>query len=208
MSASISMDRTLGALARSWRWTLAFGILCALVGLGVLFWPRETVRIVAILFAVQLIAASVFRFLVTFARTGESVIQKLQMAALASFAFVIGIILLEDLHLSIRLLTMVLGVYWGVHGVIEFVEAINLSSRTDRIWVVASGIMGVVVGVILIVAAAFPSIVEPYRSPLTLMTQTLGAWLVVFGLIMVVRAFRVRSPHAAGTTSGLRPAGT
>ena len=209
MSVSISTDSSLGSPARSWGWTLAFGIVCALVGFGVLFWPRETLRIVAILFAVQLIAASAFRFVVTFMRTGESMVQKLQMAALASFAFVIGIILLKDPHLSIRLLTMVLGVYWGVHGAIELVEAINLGSRTDRIWVVASGIMGVVVGVILIVAAAFPSIVSAYRSPLMLMTRTLGAWLVVFGVILVVRAFRVRSPHpATGTTSGLRPAGT
>src|SRR5262252_8360825 len=98
MSASISTDSTLGALARSWRWTLAFGIVCALVGLGVLFWPHETLRIVAILFAVQLIAASAFRVVVSFMRTGESMAQKLQMAALAIFAFVVGIALLKDLH--------------------------------------------------------------------------------------------------------------
>src|SRR5262249_51649677 len=130
-----------GPLARSWGWPLGYGILCALVGLGVVVWPGETLRIVAILFALQLIAASVFRFVVTFVRTGESMVQKLQMAALASFAFVAGIILLENAGLSIRLMTIVLGVYWVIHGAIELVEAISHSGRTDRAWVVASGTM-------------------------------------------------------------------
>lgn len=208
MAASISrIETALGPLARSWGWPLVYGILCALVGLAVLVWPRETLRIVAILFAVQLISASVFRFVVTFVRTGESMVQKLQMAALASFAFVAGIVLLENLGLSLRLMTIVLGVYWAIHGAIELVEAVSHSGRTDRVWVVASGTMGVVVGLILILAAAFPSSFLTLPDPLLLVTRTLGVWLVVFGVIQVVRALRARSPHpASGETSSVRPA--
>lgn len=208
MAASISrIDTALGPLARSWAWPLVYGILCALVGLAVLIWPSETLRIVAILFAVQLIAASVFRFVVTFVRTGESMVQKLLMAALASFALVAGIVLLQNVALSLRLMTIVLGVYWAIHGAIELVEATSHSGRTDRVWVVASGTMGVVVGLILILAAAFPSSFLTLPDPMLLVTRTLGVWLVVFGVIQVVRALRARSPHpASGETSGVRPA--
>lgn len=210
MSASITkIGTSLGPLARSWRWTLIYGIVCALVGTAVLFWPRETLRIVAILFAVQLIAASVFRFVVTFIGSGESMVRRLQMAALASFALVAGIMLLENVGLSLRLLVIVLGVYWGIHGAIELVEAMGHSCRTDRMWVLASGTMGVVVGLILVLAGAFPASWPLFRGPLLLMTRVLGGWLVVFGLILVVRAFRLRLPHpAADAPPGLRPAGT
>lgn len=198
-----------GALTRSWRWTLTYGIVCGLVGLAVLFWPHETLRIAAILFAVQLIAASVFRFVVTFIRTDDSMVRKLQMAALASFALVIGIVLLENVRLSLRLMLIVLGLYWGIHGAIELVEAIGHSCRTDRMWVLASGTMGVVVGLILVLVAAFPLAWPGFLVPLVLTIRTLGIWLVVFGVILVVRAFRTRLLHpATSTTSGLRPAGT
>jgi uncharacterized membrane protein HdeD (DUF308 family) len=211
MSATITrVETALAPLARSWTWTLAYGISCALVGLAVLVWPHETLRIVAILFAVQLIGASVFRFVVSFIRTGESMVQKLQMAALATFAFVLGIVLLQDLSLSLRVMAIVLGVYWGTHGVIELVEAISHDSPRDRTWVVASGIMGIVVGLILVLAAAFPSNFAAYTGPLVLITRTLGGWLIVFGVMLVVRAFRVRPPQPASgqTPGGLRPAGT
>ena len=208
MAASIRrIETALGPLARSRGWPLVYGILCALVGLAALVWPRETLGIVAILFAVQLIAASIFRFVVTFVRTGESMVQKIQMAALASFAFVAGIVLLENVGLSLRLMTIVLGLYWAIHGAIELVEAVSHSGRTDRVWVVASGIMGMVVGLILILVAAFPSSFLTLPDPLLLVSRTLGAWLVVFGLIQVVRAIRSRSPHpTSGKTSGVRPA--
>ena len=207
MSASVSKIES--ALTRSWRWTLTYGIMCVLVGLAVLFWPRETLRIAAILFAVQLIAASVFRFVVTFSRSGDSIVRKLQMAALASFALVIGIVLLENVRLSLRLMLIVLGLYWGIHGAIELVEAIGHSCRTDRTWVLASGIMGVVVGLLLVLVAAFPLAWPAFLVPLVLTIRTLGVWLVVFGVILVVRAFRDRFLHpATGTRSGLRPAGT
>lgn len=210
MSASVNkIEAALGPLVRSWGWTLIYGIVCVLVGLAVVFWPRETLRIAAILFAVQLIAASIFRFVVTFIRTGESMARKLQMAALASFALVVGIVLLENVGLSLRLMVIVLGLYWGIHGAIELVEAMGHSCRTDRVWVLASGTMGVVVGLILVLVAAFPLTWPAFLVPLELTIRTIGVWLVAFGVILVVRAFRLRLPHRApDTTSGLRPAGT
>lgn len=213
MAASIRrIETALGPLARSWGWPLVYGILCALVGLAALVWPRETLGIVAILFAVQLIAASIFRFVVTFVRTGESMVQKIQMAALASFAFVAGIVLLENVGLSLRLMTIVLGLYWAIHGAIELVEAISHDCLRDRAWVVASGIMGLIVGLILVLAGAFPAYFAAFRGNLLLLgiTRTLGVWLIVFGVMLVVRAFRLRPPQPASgqTPGGLRPAGT
>jgi len=211
MSASISkIEGAFAQMSRSWSWTLANGIVSVLFGVAVLFWPRETLRVVATLFALQLIAASLFRFAVTFLRTGESVVHQLQMAALASFALVVGLALLEDMRLSLHFLVIVLGVYWGSHGVIELAEAITHSCRTDRLWVVASGVMGVVVGLILVLAGAVPSLLHVHGAQLLLVARTLGVWLVLFGVMLLVRAFRVRFEEAAAgaASGGLRPAGT
>ena len=208
MSAATSkLGSTLGQLTQSWRWPLTYGIASVLLGLGVVFWPGPTLRIVAVLFAVQLIAASVFRFVVALFRTGDSLVQKLQLAAIASFAYVIGMVLLRNPRLSLRLIAIVLGVYWAIHGAMELVEAMTYAGRTERTWVVASGAMGMIVGLILVVAGVFPSNVEAFQGRFLMVTRTLGAWLVVFGVIMVVRAFRALHP-ATNTASAARPAGT
>jgi uncharacterized membrane protein HdeD (DUF308 family) len=174
-----------------------------LLGLAVIFWPRETLRVVAVLFAVQLIAASAFRFVVAVINTGDSIVYKVQLAALASFALVVGIFLLEDTRLSLRLMSTVLGVYWAVHGAIELVEAIRYSGRTNRTWVAVSGMMGLGVGMILIVAGMFPVDLQAFQNLFLLTTRTLGLWLILFGVILVIRAMRAAAPHpTAGATSG------
>ncbi len=208
MSAATSkLGSPLGKLTQSWRWSLTYGIACLLLGLGVVCWPGPTLRIVAVLFAVQLIVASVFRFVVALIRTGDGMVQKFQLAAIASFAFVIGMVLLGNPGLSLRLIAIVLGVYWAIHGAIELVEAMTYCSRTERAWVVASGAMGMIVGLILIVAGAFPMNFEALHGRFLMVTRTLGAWLVVYGVIMVVRAFRTLHP-ATNTASDIRPAST
>ena len=204
MSASISKsDGTLAPLARSRALTLTYGIASELLGLAVVFWPRETLRVVAVLVAVQLIVASAFRFVVAVINTGDSIVYKVQLAALASFALVLGIVLLEDTHLSLRLMSTVLGVYWAVHGAIELVEAIRYSGRTNRTWVAVSGTMGLGVGLILIVAGMYPVDLPALQSHLLLTTRTLGLWLILFGVILVIRAMRAAAQHpSAGAASG------
>jgi uncharacterized membrane protein HdeD (DUF308 family) len=195
MSSSINkLDSILGPVAHSRAWTLTFGIGSAVLGLAVVFWPRETLRVAAVLFALQLIAASVFRFAVALMSAGDGLIHKLQLAALASFALVVGIVLLEDVDLSLRLMTIVLGAYWAIHGGVELVEAISYSGGTDRTWVIGSGIMGVVVGLILIAVGAFPVDDPALQSRFLLVTRIIGVWLVMFGVILAVRAFRDHAP--------------
>lgn len=69
MSTVMSNDpeAVLKRIGQAWAWILAFGVISALVGLAAIFWPGATLVVVAVVFAVQLIIGSVFRFAAAFA---------------------------------------------------------------------------------------------------------------------------------------------
>lgn len=194
------VDIALGRVGQAWAWILAFGIITALAGLAAVFWPGATLVAIAIIFAVQLIVAGVFRFVVAFAVPGESGWLKALMAVLAVISFILGIYLLGHLALSLLVMAIVLGVYWMAHGIVELFLAFGHPELAGRGWLIASGILGIVAGAILVL---FPGI------SLFTLTLVLGAWLVVFGAVLIGRALHLRSATRAVPTgaAGLRSPG-
>jgi uncharacterized membrane protein HdeD (DUF308 family) len=172
-------------------WVLLGGVCSLAVGFGIFFWPRATLHVVAVLFAVQLIAAALYRYILA-ASSWDRPGRVIPMAALASLALVLGLFLLENPAISLAVLALVVSIYWLVQGVIELIEAQTYRHWTDRGWVVASGVMAIVVGLI-VVGYVIPTM--PLHLPqrtFVLLTRVLGSWLIIYGAIVLIRA--VHSP--------------
>ncbi|HYW27210.1 MAG TPA: DUF308 domain-containing protein [Terriglobales bacterium] len=185
------LESMLTRIGRAWGWILAFGVLSVLVGLVAIFWPSATLIVVAVVFAVQLIVAGAFRFAAAFAVPGESGWLRALQALLAILSFVVGVYLLGHVSLSLLVLALLLGLYWIFHGVTELFVAIGHAELPGRAWMIASGILSAVVGVIVVVAPGIS---------LFALTLLLGVWLIVFGVMAIVRALRIRSAaHALGS---------
>jgi uncharacterized membrane protein HdeD (DUF308 family) len=197
MSAGIGNDfeAALRAVGRAWAWLLAFGIISILAGVAVIVWPSSTLLIIAVVFAVQLVVAGVFRFVAAFAIPGEAGWLRALQAFLAILSFVVGIFLIGHLFLSLLLLAIVLGVYWIVHGVIELFVAIGHGELPGRVWLILSGILGVVAGTILVVAPGIS---------LFALTIVLGIWLIFFGVMLALQAWNVRAATGALRSGSLR----
>ena len=193
------LETALGALGRGWLWILGFGVISVLAGLAALFWPGATLLAIAIVFAVQLIVAGVFRFVAAFAIPGETGWLRALQAVLAVLSFVVGFYLLRHVALSLLVVALVLGFYWTVSGVIELFLAIGHRELPGRAWMIVSGILSVVAGVILVV---MPGI------SLFVLTLVLGVWLIFFGAMLIARAFRVRAAVHGVRSGALRPSGT
>lgn len=177
-------ERWLSRIGRAWGWLLAMGIISVVIGLLVIFYPRATLLAIAILFGIQLIALGVFSFVGAFTTPDKSAWLRALSAVLAVFAFIAGIYLLRRPLLSLLVLAVLLGIFWIAHGVIELFLAIGDSVLPARGWVALSGILSIVAGALVL---AFPGMT------LLVLTLVLGVWLVVYGLILGVRAFRVHS---------------
>jgi uncharacterized membrane protein HdeD (DUF308 family) len=184
-------QQTLRRLGRAWAWILAYGIISVAAGVLALIWPGPTLVVIAILFAAQIIIGAVYQFAASFAMPGESGWLRALLAILAVVSFAVGLFLLGHPVLSLLVLVVMLGLYWVAHGVIELFVAVGHPELPGRRWMVVSGVLGIVAGAI--------ALLVPGISLLAL-TLVLGAWLVVYGVVLAATAIRV---HAV--TRLLRP---
>jgi len=177
-------EQWLSGIGGAWGWLLAMGILSAVIGLLVIFFPHATLLAIAILFGIQLIAVGVFRFVAAFTAPDKSAWLRALTAVVALLAFIVGIYLLRRPALSLLIVAVLLGIFWVAHGVIDLFLAIGDRMLPARGVVALAGILSIVAGALVL---AFPGI------SLFLLTLVLGAWLIVYGAILAVRAFRVHS---------------
>ena len=178
----------LAATGRHWGWLFAFGLLTLLTGAVVLAWPGPTIVVVAVLFGVELVIAGIFRFVAAFG-AGESGGTRVLFALLGVLSFIIGLYALRHILVTIAALALLLGIFWIVNGAVELFGAISNREMQQRGWTAFMGILSVIAGLVVLV---YPAI-----SLLTL-AVVLGVWLLVFGVMEIVLAFRLRqAAHAA-----------
>ncbi|MBJ7598518.1 DUF308 domain-containing protein [Candidatus Nephthysia bennettiae] len=180
-------DEWLARIGHGWGWMLSMGVISVLIGLVALVFPGPTLLAIAILFGIQLVALGVFRFVDAIATSTRSGWLKAVNALLAVIAVVVGVYLLRHPFLSVLLLGVLLGIVWIAYGVFDLFLAAGDPRAPSRAWITAGAILSIVAG-------AFDLFV-PGLSLLALVVA-LGVWLVVYRLILVVRAFHLRS--AAG----------
>ena len=178
----------LAGVGRHWGWVLAFGIVTVLAGLFVLAWPDRTIQVIAVLFGLQLVVAGIFRFVAALATDDESGGTRVLLALLGVLSFIVGLYALRNILVTIAALALLLGIFRIVNGAVEAFTALSHRGMQGRGWTIFVG-LSIVAGVVVLV---YPGI------SLTTLAIVLGFWLLVFGVMEIVLAFRLRSAgHAA-----------
>jgi uncharacterized membrane protein HdeD (DUF308 family) len=187
---SRDLDSMLSAVGRAWGWLLAFGIISVLAGLVAIFWPGSALLVVAYIFGAYLLVGGVFWFVGAFAVPHESGWLRALQALLALLSFAVGIYLLRHPAYTVLIIAILLGFYWIIHGFIELFTGIGHPELPRRGWTIASGILGIIAGAIVLF----------YPSPsLLVLTIVLGVWLIIYGGMLIAGAFQLRSAtHAVG----------
>jgi uncharacterized membrane protein HdeD (DUF308 family) len=174
----------LAGVGRHWGWVLFFGIVTLLAGLFALAWPGRTIVVVAVLFGIQLVVAGIFRFITALAADEESGGARALLALLGVLSFIVGLYALRNVLVTIAALALLLGIFWIVNGAVEVFAALSHRGMQGRGWTIFMGLLSVVAGVAVLV---YPAI------SLTTLAVVLGFWLLVYGIMEIVLAFRLRS---------------
>jgi len=174
----------LGRLGRHWGWLLAYGVLTLLAGIAVLAWPSETLLVLAVLFGVQLIISGIFRFVMALASDDLTGGTRVLLALLGVLSVIVGLWAVRHVLLTLLALTVFLGIYWVVSGVIDIFTAVAHRGMPSRGWTAASGVLSICAGLIVL---AFPGLT------LLGLAIVLGIWLLIFGIMEITSAFRLRS---------------
>jgi uncharacterized membrane protein HdeD (DUF308 family) len=181
MQQSDDARDVLGRIGESWGWVLAFSVATLILGVLVMAWPSATVKLVALLFGLQLFVGGLFSLVRAFTRGGEG--SRVLLAVLGVLGILVGIFVLRHLFQTVVILVILLGVYWVLHGIIEFFVAIDQRGAPARGLNATMGILSFIAGVVLL---SWPS------PTLLVLVWVLGVWLVVYGLVGIAGAFMVR----------------
>jgi uncharacterized membrane protein HdeD (DUF308 family) len=174
----------IGRLGRNWGWVFAYGLLTLIAGIAVLAWPNETLLVLAVLFGIQLIISGIFRFVGALATDDLTGGTRVLLALLGVLSIIVGLWAVRHVLLTLLALVVFLGIFWIVNGVIEIFTALAHRGMPQRGWTVAMGVLSVLAGIIVL---AYPGL------SLYGLAIILGIWLLIFGVMEMAAAFRLRS---------------
>ena len=173
----------LGRIGRHWGWLLFFGILMVIAGIFAVAWPGPTVIVLAILFGIQILVSGIFSFINAFA-ADESGGMRVWNVILGLLGIVIGLYAIRHIIVSVVALALLIGIYWVAYGIAQIYAAIAHRELPHRGWMGFTGALSVIAGIIVI-AWPGPSLVT--------LALVLGIWLIIYGIMEITLAFRVRS---------------
>jgi uncharacterized membrane protein HdeD (DUF308 family) len=176
-------------VGRHWGWVLAFGIITALLGIIALAWPGRTLIVVAVLFGAQLIVMGIFRFVNAIAADDLSGSSRVLLALLGVLSLIVGLYAVRHLLVTLFALVVLLGIFWIVSGAIELFMALSHREMSQRGWTAIMGVISVVAGIIVL---AYPDI------SLLVLAVLLSIWLIIFGVMEISIAVRLRSLGTSG----------
>jgi uncharacterized membrane protein HdeD (DUF308 family) len=100
--------------------------------------------------------------------------------------------------ITIVALALLLGIVWIASGVIEVLTALSYAGTSGRAWRVLLGIISVIAGIILL---AIPAV------SLLVLVFLISAWLLLFGVMEISLALRLRSAAQPAHAWYARPRG-
>jgi uncharacterized membrane protein HdeD (DUF308 family) len=183
-SGSPAFWRRLGeALAKDW-WLLALrGLLGVIFGIIALLLPVATILALVLLFSAYMLVDGCIA-LYTAARDmwrreswGMPLIQGIASIAAGVLAFLWP-------GITVVAFVILVAAWAIVSGSLMIAAAYNVEGRYGRGWLIFGGIVSLLYGFLMILAPALGAVV---------LTWWLGAYALVFGVALIVLAFRLRS---------------
>jgi uncharacterized membrane protein HdeD (DUF308 family) len=178
------------AAAKSWAAVLIGGLCLIAAGVILLVWPNATLTVVAVLIGIALIVSGLVRLYEGFTARGESGGMRAAYVMIGLLAVLAGLYALRHHSLSLFLVAFLTGVYFVLHGIADLGVAFSGADVPARGLRAVLGVFSIGAGIVMVV---WPSIT------LVLLVYIVGAWLILYGLVLGGLAFGLR--RAARSTA-------
>ncbi|MFD5734891.1 HdeD family acid-resistance protein [Streptomyces sioyaensis] len=179
----VSTGEGLSALANmGWQFLLTMGVAAIALGVLVLAWPSQTLRVVGVLFGIYLLATGVFQLAAAFGTHVPRHLRVLHFVAGALF-ILLGLVCFRGTLESILLLALWIGFGWLLRGIMVTATAISAEGTPARGWQLFLGIITTLAGIVLIVS--------PFSS-IAALTLVVGIMAIVLGVAEVFHAIKMR----------------
>lgn len=196
-TSDFSSERLGEVLAKDW-WLLALrGLLGVIFGIIALLMPGVTILALVLLFAAYMLVDGGFALYTAvraMLRRESWAIPLIQ--GIASIAT--GAIAVLWPGITVLAFVLLLAAWSIVSGCLMITAAYNIEGRYGRGWMAFGGIVSLLFGILMILAPLIGAVV---------LTWWLGAYALVFGVALIVLAFRLRSQRdRSPSVASTRPA--
>jgi uncharacterized membrane protein HdeD (DUF308 family) len=181
-------------LARNWGWIALRGVLAILFGIIAVASPGSAFAALVILFGAYAFVDGIFALVALLRGAGKDRFWVLVLEAIVGIG--IGVLTVARPAATALALLYYVGIWAILTGILEVVAAIRLRKEiTGEFWLGLAGVLSIAFGVLLFAT--------PEAAALAL-TLWIGAYAIVFGVMLLLLAFRLRrfaeGPKAPGTT--------
>ena len=171
-------------LARNWWALLIRGIAAVIFGILAFVWPGATIVAIGILFGAYAFVDGIFA-IVAAVRAAEAHQRWWPFVIEGIVGLLIAAITFYDVAITLFALYVTIAVWAFITGILEIVAAIQLRKAIQgEIWLALGGIASILFGALMIW--------KPFAGALAII-WLIGAYAIVFGIIMIAFAFRLRS---------------
>lgn len=170
------------ALGRSWWVLLLYGVLGVLFGLVAMTRPVAAAAALAWALGVLALAEGVVSLLALFDK--QVAISKVWLGLYAVISIVFGLLTIFNPVATAGILLLFLAAWLIVAGAYRIVFAIRVRKEIEGEWLIAlSGLLAILLGVLYVL--------NPYVG-LKVTTIWIGAAALVYGIVQIIAAFKVR----------------
>jgi len=163
------------------RITLAVAAAMLTLGLLLLLWPYASLVVIAVLLGIALLATGVLRLVHGVMTDGQAGTHRGVHLVIGILAVLAGIYCLGDVAGTVVRLSLVVGLFWVMHGLVDLVATGR--PGPGRALTGITGGLSLLAGLIVIF---WPAITVP------VMVAVMGAWLACYGLLLVVTVLYLR----------------
>jgi uncharacterized membrane protein HdeD (DUF308 family) len=171
-------------LARNW-WLMAIrGVAAILFGIAAFLWPGLTLSVLVLMFGAYALVDGIFAIVAGIMARKEQ--ERWWMMILTGVSgIVVGILTFMWPGITALVLLYFIAAWAILTGIFEIAAAVRLRKEIEGEWLlILAGIASVIFGVLLVIA--------PGAGALAV-TWMIGAYALIFGILLVVLAFRLRS---------------
>jgi uncharacterized membrane protein HdeD (DUF308 family) len=170
-------------LAQNW-WAVALrGVFAILFALIALFWPGATILSLVLFFSAYMLVDGVFGIVAAVRAASQN--QRWGLLVLEGIMdILVGVIAFAWPGLTALFFVTLMAIWSLITGILMIVAAFKLNPAYGRGWLIFSGLVSVLFGVALLIAPLIGAVV---------LAWWLGAYAMVFGITLMVLAFKLKS---------------
>ena len=183
-------------LAQNW-WAVAIrGVFAIIFGLIALFLPGATMLSLVLFFSAYMLVDGVFGIVAAVKAASNN--QRWGLLVLEGIVDIaVGVIAFVWPGLTVLFFVTLMAFWSLITGVLMIVAAFKLNPTYGRGWLIFSGVVSVLFGIALLIGPLIGAVV---------LTWWLGAYALVFGITLLVLAFKLKSRKDSAPVPTARPA--